>query len=153
MRIVWIRNDLYEQIISLVKDYLPYETGGMLLGYTDVRGNLVVTKVVGPGPDAVHQKDYFLPDAIYQQEEINRAFKDSEGETTYLGDWHSHPFQPPYMSKLDLKTLKRIALHKLSGTVEPIFLIVGTHPVIPKCWKFERSIIKTKEVNIRFYNL
>lgn len=146
MKIIWIRNDHYKKIIAAIKEFLPYETGGILLGYTDVRGNLVVTEVVGPGPDAVHQEDYFLPDGTFQQNEINRVFESSEGKTTYLGDWHSHPFKKPYLSSIDLVTLKKIARHKTSGTKEPVFLIIGTDPLEAKCWQL--SLISQRPVNL-----
>lgn len=67
MQIIWIRKGPYEEIIKVVSEFLPYETGGILLGYNDVRGNLVIMEVVGPGPDAVHQEDYFLPYGSFQQ--------------------------------------------------------------------------------------
>lgn len=146
MRIIWIKNDLYEEIIKLVNEFLPYETGGILLGYTDVQRNLVVTEVVGPGPNAVHQEDYFLPDGSFQQKEINTAFVKSEGETTYLGDWHSHPFKKPYLSSLDLSTLQNIAKHDTSGTDEPVFLIVGTKPLKIKSWQY--SALRKEHVNL-----
>ena len=146
MRIIWIRNDHYERIVGIVQGFLPYETGGILLGYTDIRGNLVITEVVGPGPDAVHQEDYFLPDGSFQQDKINKAFEASAGETTYLGDWHSHPFRRPYLSSIDLTTLQNIARHKTSGTPEPVFLIVGTNPLKLKCWRY--SPLKREPVNL-----
>src|SRR5690606_25712327 len=116
MKVIWIRNELYEEIIGAVKEFLPYETGGVLLGYKDVKGSFVVTEIIGSGSDAVHQEDYFLPDGPFQQKEINRVFFASEGETSYLGDWHSHPYKKPYLSSIDLSTLSNIARHKTSGT-------------------------------------
>lgn len=139
MKVIWIRNDLYQEMIKEVKSFLPLETGGILLGYTDVEENMVVTKIVGPGPEAVHQEDYFLPDGSFQQKEINKTFEETEGETTYLGDWHSHPYKKPYLSALDINTLQRIATHKTSGTDQPVFLIVGTNPLNLKCWQYSAS--------------
>lgn len=152
MRMIWIRNDHYKQIIEAIEEFLPYETGGILLGYADVQGNLVVTEIVGPGPDAIHQEDYFLPDGKYQQYEINKAFKASSGQTTYLGDWHSHPFKKPYLSAIDLNTLRKIAGHQASGTDEPVFLIVGTNPLKLKCWRYSPLIKEPVSLKIRIWS-
>ena len=152
MKAIWIRSDLYEEIIGAVKTFLPYETGGILLGYIDVQVNLVVTKIVGPGPEAVHQENYFLPDGTFQQKEINKTFEETEGETTYLGDWHSHPYKKPYLSAVDLNTLQKIAIHKTSGTNEPVFLIVGTNPLRLKCWQYSATRREPVDLEIKIWS-
>ncbi|MBZ9731344.1 Mov34/MPN/PAD-1 family protein [Salegentibacter sp. JZCK2] len=151
MNVIWIRSDLYEDIIGAVKTFLPYETGGILLGYVDVQENLVVTKIVDPGPEAVHRKDYFLPDGSFQQKEIDKVFQETEGEETYLGDWHSHPYKRPFLSDIDLDTLQRIATHKPSGTDEPVFLIVGTNPLKLKCWQYSATKHEPIGLEIRIW--
>jgi len=103
----------------------PYETGGVLLGYRGEGGDVVVTDVVGPGPNASHARASFVPDHGYHDGEIARLYAESGRRHAYLGDWHSHPGGSCALSRTDRRTLRRIATTAEARAPEPLMLIVG----------------------------
>lgn len=69
----------------------PLESGGVLMGERFGPDRWRVDHVIGPGPDARHERHRFTPDPAWQHERIAKRFLATEGRSTYLGDWHSHP--------------------------------------------------------------
>lgn len=122
---LWIKENVFLDIIELVKQRFPLETGGMLLGYESYNGEGVVTAIIGPGPRAKHSRYRFKPDAEYQQRELEIHYFRTNGSETYLGDWHSHPRGSNALSHIDKRTLFRIASTPSSGTIHPIMVIIG----------------------------
>lgn len=122
----WVSRSAIEAMFREADRSYPCETGGVLMGYwagcdTDV----VVTQVVGPGPYAMHDETSFVPDEQFHEMEIARIYAESGRLHTYLGDWHSHPATAAYLSKLDRKTLKRIAAHTAARTLFPVMAVLG----------------------------
>ncbi|MEA2379142.1 MAG: hypothetical protein QOD13_3049 [Thermoleophilaceae bacterium] len=104
----------------------PDETGGVLLGYAEQDGDdVVVLDVLGPGPNAKHDRARFEPDGRWQAERVAERYEASGRVVAYLGDWHSHPKSPPIPSKLDTRTARRIAREKAARASEPLMLILG----------------------------
>lgn len=63
----------------------PLETGGVLLGYfVELGREVVVTHAVGPGPDAIHRRDGFLPDSGFHDETIADLYRASGRRIVYL---------------------------------------------------------------------
>lgn len=102
----------------------PHETGGVLLGYWG-EDAAVVADMVGPGPDALHGPNGFVPDAEYQEMEIAQRYETSGRIVTYMGDWHSHPGGSGRVSRLDLRTLHTIAREPAARAPAPIMLVVS----------------------------
>jgi len=134
---VWIKEKLLSKIIEETNLWIPVETGGMLVGYKDLAGDIVIANIIEGGDKAHRELDYFNPDTEFQQPKLSRIYKNSNSLVTYLGDWHSHPKSSAYMSKLDRKTMRRIVNKKTSMQANPIFLIIGTSPFEVKCWRYE----------------
>ena len=105
----------------------PFETGGLLLGYVPpaASSDVVVTGLVGPGPDAVHLADRFEPDSPWQTDELERAYKASGRRTTYVGDWHSHPHGGAYLSLTDYRTLFRISRDPAARLRRPTMVVAA----------------------------
>lgn len=114
----------------------PYETGGIVLGYRDTT-QLVIAAIIGPGPDAVHTRYDFSPDAEYQQREINRLHGIDPSRHQYLGDWHTHPNGSPRLSRRDKKTLKTIAGTQEARVAHPVMLLLSGKPASWDCRVFE----------------
>jgi len=105
---------------------LPNETGGVLLGYHVSRTDeIVVTDVVGPGPNAQHETRRFEPDSAYQETEIAGRYERSSRLVVYLGDWHSHPRSGPCLSGKDRRTLRTISRFKAARLAKPLMVVVG----------------------------
>lgn len=121
----WIAKDIISLAEHWANQKFPYETGGMLLGYIAENNDPVITNLIGAGPKAIHQTNYFLPDAEYQQHQLNTIFYETSGQVTYLGEWHTHPLSDPVPSGLDKQTLMRIAKAPESCIEQPLMMILG----------------------------
>ena len=78
---------------------LPNETGGAFMGYWSDPNTVVITDVIGPGPNAKHTRYSFHPDVEYHAAEIDRIYSQSGRINTYLGDWHTHRGVRPTQAK------------------------------------------------------
>ena len=132
---VWLSKKLLRILAKEVEEKFPKETGGILVGYIS-NSDYVITHIIGPGPQAVHTADKFIPDHDFQCEEIAKHYKHTEGSETYLGDWHSHPNAPAYLSNQDKSTFRKIAQFKEAKISKPIMMILGTEPQEIKCWRY-----------------
>lgn len=146
---VWFSEAAYRDLVVEAKNKLPLETGGVFIGYKSSENEIVITKIIGPGPSAVHESERFVPDQIYQEEELEKHFYSSKNTEVYLGDWHTHPSGRSYLSKLDFKTLKRIARYKESRLNHPLMGILNAEENEFKIWQymplsFPTSIFKSK---------
>ena len=124
-RAVIIPANVHREITDEVTRKFPLETGGVLMGYSDSAGDVVVTHVIGPGPRAHHALRNFEPDYEFQEEEISKLFRDSGSVCEYLGDWHSHPRGPEALSTTDKNALMNISRHYPARCSEPIMCIVS----------------------------
>jgi integrative and conjugative element protein (TIGR02256 family) len=97
-----------------------------------------VEEIVGPGPDAMHSRSEFLPDAAYQQAQIAAAYERAGRRTSYLGDWHTHPGQRVYMSRRDRRTLRSIARCEPACQPRPVMAILGSAGWEMIVWRYER---------------
>src|SRR4051794_35166071 len=111
MLVTWCSAKSRAAMIAEANRAYPTETGGILMGYW-ARPNLeaVVTRVIGPGPNAIHTPVRFVPDTEYQERKIAEVYARSGRLETYLGDWHTHPGSScGKLSRQDRRTLRRIA--------------------------------------------
>jgi len=121
---VWLPNAIHDEMLTSADEFAPYETGGVFIGYvTDA--DIVIAKMIGPGPKAIHRRDSYSPDQEFQLDKIAKHFEDSFGMETYLGDWHTHPAGGTALSIKDKRTLTRVALTPSSQNSEFIMSILG----------------------------
>ena len=107
---MWISKLVLNELLAEADRCFPDETGGVLFGYEPPRTkDLVITHIIGPGPNARHENESFVPDSLWQQAQIDDYYRRSGGIETYLGDWHTHPSGGSTFSRKDRRTLKRIA--------------------------------------------
>lgn len=133
---LWLESGVRTRIVYEAVRKSPYETGGIVLGYAS-ESSVVVADMVGPGPDALHGRRGFVPDAEYHEEEIARRYADSGRVITYVGDWHSHPGGLGRLSRLDLRTLSRIAREPAARLPAPIMLVAYFgNPWLLAAWKW-----------------
>ena len=126
MKQVWILREVLDRIQHEAECKAPLETGGLLIGYRSADDDhVVVTDMIGPGPNAKHRKWTYRPDYGFHREEISRIFDESGGMHTYLGDWHSHPTAPSYLSLLDKRALRNIARFPENYIDRPTMLVLG----------------------------
>lgn len=115
---------LREQMATLARDWAPLEVGGVLAGYWNGE-DAVITDVVGPGAGAEHERFHFTPDYEFHTREIARLYLASNGVTTYLGDWHSHPNGPSSLSPVDRRTLREIGDAPEARCPRPLMVLLS----------------------------
>lgn len=122
----WIAESVLDELTAECCSADSVETGGVLLGYW---GNSpqepVITHSIGPGPEAVHERDRFQPDHRYQLGEIARLYESSDRTLQYLGDWHSHPTGGGGLSAVDRRTLRRIARCRTARAESPLMVVLA----------------------------
>lgn len=107
--VIWLSAALQEQCAREGDSKFPNETGGVFMGYWHDPGCAVVTAVIGPGPDAVHERYSFEPDHRWQLAEIAGHYDRSGRHETYIGDWHTHPGAiSGTLSRTDRQVVRRI---------------------------------------------
>ena len=133
---IWLPEALLEEMITLAASTYPEETGGVLTGY-DAGNGLVVTGVIGPGSEAIHEAHSYTPDYAYQDAEIERVYRESERCHTYLGDWHTHPDGRATLSRKDKRTLRTIANYRPARAPAPIMgILAGSEHWRLAVWRY-----------------
>lgn len=95
------------------------------MGYWPDSTSVVITDVIGPGPDAKHARYSFHPDVVHHDDEIERIYLASGRLHTYLGDWHTHPKGAARTSQKDRKTLRAIATDSFARAPRPLMAILA----------------------------
>lgn len=132
------------------------ETGGILLGRSNRRGVVTVTKVSPPGPRAVHKRYFFLRDTRFLQRWLDNEYERSDAAEDYVGEWHVHPKLDAPPSCVDRRAHWRIARRSNYKTDEPVLLIVENAPaarrfrvygfeVRPKRWQEAECLFEMPE--------
>lgn len=94
---------------------------------------IVVDQVIGPGPNARHERYRFEPDIRWQHAKIADHYYATGGTSTYLGDWHSHPGAiHGRLSSIDRKALRIINSEPEAQCPEPLMVILWGKP---EAWK------------------
>ena len=123
---LWLNHTALDDMIVEADGAAPHETGGMLLGWeNDKRNEIVVTTIVGPGPNALHTPTAFRPYAGWQQQQLDAQYERSSGRITYLGDWHVHPRGGFGMSRRDRRTMAKTARHADARCPHPLMGLVA----------------------------
>lgn len=113
-------------MIVETQDKYPLETGGVLAGYRSENDcDIIITQVLGPGSRAFHGRFSYIPDYESDEERIGEVFDQSDGSSTYLGDWHSHPDNVAYLSWRDRWALRNISRYRENYIETPVMLILG----------------------------
>lgn len=121
---IWISTQDWTRLTALAEETFPKETGGIFAGYFS-GDDVIVTDVIGPGPNAVHKRWSFRPDAEFHESEIARIYAESNRMYYYIGDWHTHPNGAAGLSRTDRRTLSHIAKFKESRLNSPTMLILA----------------------------
>jgi len=96
------------------------EQGGILMG--ERRGeHIVVTHASTPGKGDRSWYSGFIRSKSRHQRFIDRIYKETQGKSNYIGEWHSHPEPNPQPSITDTSSWKR----NLIASDLHILMIVG----------------------------
>ena len=126
---LWMPHEAFDRCIADASAKFPFETGGTFLGWWADASTVVVSAVIGPGPDAEYGRHHFEPDQLWQLERIAEHYEKSGRRETYLGDWHSHPSgMDGKLSWQDRMVMRRIAKTSSARCPSPIMVIVWGKP-------------------------
>ena len=134
----WLPNIVFKSMGTEAESWAPdAETGGLLLGYWATPTEAVITHSTVAGPNAVHERARFVPDTLHDEEQVVRVFESTDGVSTYLGDWHTHPNSSGSLSWRDRKTLKVIASDPGAAADQPLMIVLTrAHGVwLPVAWR------------------
>lgn len=106
---------------SYSSQFLPKETGGILLGFEDDK-KIYITHATEAGLNAKHSNFRFTRDQKYCKNVLDRIFVETNGRCDYIGEWHSHPFNCS-ISPLDMISLISLKLNPSNNVENPILLI------------------------------
>lgn len=149
---IWLPANAQEEMVRQVTEAEPDETGGILLGYEAPHdAAVVITHLIGPGPDARASRAGFEPDGQWQEKEVARIYEESGRHATYLGDWHSHPDGAARPSRKDQRTARSISGHAEARMPNPLMLIVATSGEQMRFAALRYSRGKLRRVKLHLY--
>ncbi len=94
---------------------LPSETGGSLVGVTDLKSRtIVIVDVLPTPPDSKCGPSHFVRGGDGQQEALDEVHRRTARVVDYLGEWHSHPDGVPARPSQDDETLLN-KIHRKMG--------------------------------------
>jgi len=105
------------------------ETGGILLGHRVSDTTMQITRASPPGPRAKHGPFSFSRDTRFLQRYLDDLHNRSGGQQDYVGEWHVHPALDAPPSRIDRRSLWRIARRKNYATENPVLVIVEHTPL------------------------
>ena len=119
------------------------ETGGLLYGEHDPAiGVIWVDEVSGPPPDSVRSPEVFICGTEGVAEQRESKASRGRGSLRYLGMWHSHPEQEPFVSQRDLQGIVSLLDASPSAIAPGLLMIVGhtaLGPPVLGTFLFERT--------------
>lgn len=123
---VYMPEEIYERIRVLVANYYPHECGGIFVGRIETDDATIEQTMI---PDHFDSSPVlFRRIARFFNHWLNKIFRQSNGETIYIGEWHSHPDGVPFPSSTDFKAMQSIALGGKVRIQTPLLMIVGYKP-------------------------
>ena len=135
---VLITDSAKEQLITQIKksarELAPgIETGGLMFGEIDDSTRSVwLDAVTGPPPDSEASEEKFLC-GIEGTHELAAVQKErSDGSSSFIGIWHTHPVSQPEPSKDDLNAMAELLLNQEQPPRHVIMLIIGHAATSPE---------------------
>lgn len=99
------------------------EAGGILLGrHISGTDDIIVDEVTVPMVGDRRSRFQFFRARRLHQEALDRAWQESDGTCTYLGEWHTHPELCPNPSLVDRLCWQQKLLR--DRFTEPIFFVI-----------------------------
>ena len=126
---IWIPKTILHECAVEASDKFPLETGGTFMGWWSNETEAVITAIIGPGPNAIHERHHFQPDQEWQLEQIANHYRTSGKVESYIGDWHSHPgASSGGVCCCDYAVLRRIITTPSARCSNPLMMVLWNKP-------------------------
>ena len=125
-KITWDEG-LKERLHNLRSASLPSETGGILLGYCDMKlHHLFLVDAMSAPSDSDADSSGFTRGKEGIQEHLNECARRTANIVGYVGEWHSHPRSASARpSSLDVQLISHLASEMAQDGYPALMLIVG----------------------------
>lgn len=122
---------LKKKITSLRTQYLPNETGGILVGYIDQKTkNIYIVDILPAPSDSISEPTGFTRGSNELEDTLEKIAEKTTGIVTYIGEWHSHPRKASTApSKDDIGLLGYLAKQMSDEGLPALMAIVGDNDV------------------------
>jgi len=105
---VFISETVIKNMKDIMNSKIPNETGGALIGSIfQYPKTVVVTDIIDAPSDSIEAPNFFVLGVEGLKQKIYAVEKQTNGKITYLGTWHSHPYDGK-ASPIDKKTFKHL---------------------------------------------
>lgn len=118
---------------ALADAHSPNEFGGILIGHYAPDKRMAHLTAVIPAKAYQASPTRFERRAELLNEYLENLREATQGQTHYLGEWHTHPNQRAFPSQLDRKALSDIAADPQVEIANPLLIIIGAHHGKPEC--------------------
>ncbi|MFJ5441676.1 Mov34/MPN/PAD-1 family protein [Pectobacterium sp. CHL-2024] len=122
---VKVDQGLVNKLREIRKLALPNETGGAILGITDLKNRSIVLVDVIPAPsDSVASPTHFVRGQIGQEQALEKARHLTAHVVDYVGEWHSHPQGYSARASRDDERLIETLHAKMSAEGLPVTMVI-----------------------------
>lgn len=101
-----------------------HEAGGILLGRIYQSNKIVIECISTPSEEDRSGRFFFDRNVSKAQRIVNEAWKESNGELRYLGEWHTHPEFFPSPSITDRKLIDGMLNDTIQLNNNFLFLVI-----------------------------
>ena len=120
----FISKPVINQMRELMRNKMPNETGGVLLGSVFLYPKtIVITGIIKAPTNSIESPNLFILGIDGLEKEIKDTEKKTNGKVTYLGTWHSHPYGGK-ASQIDNRTYEKLLFVR---NYEPTVCLIITH--------------------------
>lgn len=127
-------NGIIEALQDETNDKSPNETGGVFIGRVNYKTQTVhVTGIIKAPVDSRANPACFFRGAEGLPDAIDNVTNLTGGQLGYIGEWHSHPNGPEFLSATDRQTVERFRaeFENLNPPLPVFLLIVTSKNILP----------------------
>jgi len=119
---------LIQKLFPIIKDHLPNEFGGIIVGYySNDFSKVTITEFLN-AQEYKSSRYYFERGIKGLKSELKRLYNKQPKEY-YVGEWHSHPNGSTEFSMTDLSTMQQISNRKSVKIENPLLLIISVSQI------------------------
>lgn len=118
---VFFYENVIREIMKEMEENIQTETGGVFLGYRNLRQYEVV-EMITPGPNALRRKDCFEFDFEYINGACNKYVSEENPKADLLGIWHKHIGRNILLSREDILVSRDIVRENKKDIISGIMI-------------------------------